>query len=107
MVSKSVVVCVSEPEVAVRVTVEVPAGTGLGFVELFFVALQPLRKTRMKRRDKVPPPMESHPKLPLFFRIMGQRTATPKGRMAPAAATSFIGGRCSRDVEYGLGAGLV
>jgi hypothetical protein len=107
MVSNSVVVCVSEPEVAVRVTVEVPVGTGLGFVEPFIVALQPLRKTRMNRRDKVPPLMENHPKLPLRFRIKGQRTARPTGRIVPAAATSLIGGRCSRDVEYGLGAGLV
>jgi hypothetical protein len=106
-VSESVVVCVSEPEIAETVTVEVPVETGFGFVEPLFVALHPLTEMRTKRRDKAPPPRESHPDPVLRLRIMGQRTARPNGSIAPAAATSFTGGRCSRDTEYGFGAGLV
>jgi len=98
-VTESVVVCVSEPEVAETVTVEVPEGTGLGFVAPPFVALHPLTETRTKRRDKAPPLRESHPKPFLRFRITGQRTARPNGSMAPAAATSFTGGRWSREIE--------
>ena len=56
--SEKVVVCVSEPEVAITVAVEVPAGIGLGLAEPVMELPHPLRKTRMNRMDKVPLPTE-------------------------------------------------
>ena len=97
--SEIVVVCVSEPEVAVTVSVEIPAGTGLGFVEPALDPPHPLRKTRMNSRDKVPPPMESNLKIFLRFRRTGHMTARPNGSIAPAAAKSFAGACCSRETE--------
>ena len=91
MVSEIVVVCVSEPEVAVIVTVEVPAETGLGAVEPLFDPLHPLRKTSMKTRDSMPPPIEKTLRLLLRFRSSGHRAARLKGSIAPNPVKSFAG----------------
>ena len=83
--------CVSEPEVAVTVTVDVPVATGFGFVEPFLVAPHPLRKTMKSRIDRDPPPRERYLKLFRRFHSTGHIAARPKGKIAPAAASSLAG----------------
>ena len=79
-------VCVSDPEVAVTVTVEVPVATGLGFVALL-VPLHPARNTRTNGSESVPPPMNRA--LRNFFRcrIKGKSAAKPNGIRAPSATS--------------------
>src|ERR1700751_5549648 len=98
MVRDSVVVCVSDPEAAVTVTVDVPVGTGFGLVVLL-VPLHPARNTSTNRSDNVPPPMNRD--LRNFFRcrIRGKSAANPIGPKVPSATSRFVGVRCRRDVE--------
>ena len=91
-------VCVSDPEVAVTVTVEVPFATGLGFVALL-VPLHPARNTRTNRSDSVPPPINSDLRNLLRFRSTGMSAEKPIGTKAPSAINSLAGPRGRRDVE--------
>jgi len=86
MVRDSVVVCVSDPEAAVTVTVEVPVATGFGFVALL-VPLHPARNTRTNRSESVPPPINRD--LRNLFRccIKGRSAAKPNGTRAPRATS--------------------
>ena len=84
-------VCVSEPEVAVTVIVEVPVETGFGLVEPFLVAPHPLRRTRKSRIDRDPPPRERNVRLFRRFLSTGHMAARLKGKIAPAAASSLAG----------------
>ena len=91
MVSESIVLCVSEPEVAVTVTVEVPVETGFALLEPFLAAPHPLRKTRKSRIDKDPPPRERNLRLFRRFLNTGHMAARPNGKIAPAATSSLAG----------------
>src|SRR5579862_1924198 len=96
MVRDSVVVCVSDPEVAVTVTVEVPVATGLGFVALL-VPLHPARNTRTNRSDSVPPPIHRESRNFFRFRIKGKNAANPIGPRVPSATSCLAGPRCRRE----------
>jgi hypothetical protein len=85
------VLCVSEPEVAVTVTVDVPVATGFGLVETFLAAPHPLRKTRKSRIDRDPPPRERNLRLFRRFLSTGHMAARLKGKIAPKAASSLAG----------------
>ena len=77
--------CVSDPEVAVTVTVEVPAATGLVTVEPCFEPEHPPKARLTSKRDSIPPPMEMDLKIFLLLLNSGQRAAKPKGRIAAAS----------------------
>jgi hypothetical protein len=85
------VLCVSEPEVAVTVTVEVPVETGFGLVGPFLTAPHPLRKTRKRRIERDPPLRERNLRLFRRFLSTGHMAAKLKGKIAPAAANSLAG----------------
>ena len=91
-------VCVSDPEVAVTVTVEVPVATGLGFVALL-VPLHPARNTRTNRSESVPPPMNRDLRNFFRFRIEGKNAAKLIGTKAPRATVWSAGARWRPDVE--------
>jgi len=86
MVSDSVVVCVSDPEVAVTVTVDVPVGTGFRLVVLL-VPLHPERNPRTNRRDSVPPPISRNLRSFFRLRIRGKSAANPIGPKVPSATS--------------------
>jgi len=106
-VSDKVVVCVSDPEVAVTVTVDAPVGNGFGFVAPLVDPLHPARNIRTNKSDSVPPPMNMDLRNFFRFRTTGSSAAKPMGTKAPAANNSFTAARCRREVEYGLGEGTV
>ena len=89
--SDNIVLCVSEPEVAVTVIVEVPVETGFGLVEPFLAAPQPLRNATMSRIERDPPTTERNLRIFRRFRSIGHIAARPKGKIAPAAASSLAG----------------
>ena len=86
MVRDSVVVCASDPEVAVTVTVDVPVDTGFG-LGVLLVPLHPERNARTNRSDSVPPPI--HRDLRSFFRLRtrGKSAAIPIGPKVPSATS--------------------
>jgi hypothetical protein len=92
-------VWVSDPEVAVTVTVEVPVGTGLVTVEPCFEPEHPPNARLTSRRDSSPPPMEMDLKIFLLLLNNGQRAARPKGRMA-AASILLDSPLEDREMEY-------
>ena len=92
------VVCIRDPEVAVRVTVDVPAGTGFGLVAAL-VPPHPAMKPMTKRSDRIPPPKKRELRNFFRFRMMGNSAAKPMGVMAPSATNSFVGAPCRCDVE--------
>lgn len=82
IVSDSVILCVSDPEVAVTVTVEVPVGTGFGFVALLD-PLHPANCNKMIRSDSIPPLMNTDSMNFFRLRSRGISAAKPSGTHAP------------------------
>lgn len=107
--SERVVVCESDPEVAVIVTVEAPAGAGVGFglVGPLLDPPHPVREDATSKRRMDPQPTTMDLRNFFRFRITGKSAARPMGRMIPAARGPVHGLRLRRDVEYGLGGGAV
>ena len=91
--------CVSDPEVAVTVTVDVPVGTGLVTVEPCFEPEHPPNARLTSKRDSSPPPMEMDLKTSFLLLNNGQRAAKPKGRIAAASSLLALP-RVDREMEY-------
>ena len=92
-------VWVSDPEVAVTVTVEVPAGTGLVTEEPCFEPEHPPNARLTSRRDSSPPPMEMDLMIFLLLLNKGKNAARPNGRIA-AASTVLALPLEDRETEY-------
>ena len=88
------------------VTVELPVGPGVGFVALLD-PLHPANCNKMIRSDSAPPLTNTDSMNFFRLRSRGISAAKPIGTHAPIATNSFVGPRCRREVEYGLGEGAV
>jgi len=83
-VREKVVICVTAPDIAVTVTVEVPAATGVDGVDDVVEALHPPSVSMMASSDSVPQQIMRY--FGPFLRLVhiGKRPANPRGNRALA-----------------------
>jgi hypothetical protein len=85
-VRENVVVCVTAPDVALTVTVEVPAATGAGEMDGVLEALHPPSVSMMASSDRLPPQILRYFSALLRLVHIGKRHANPMGNRALALA---------------------